>query len=267
MTDRARLTRASLLAAAGVGAGAAIVRATEASGAARNPLPRVSFTWDGPLSTVHSKAMPMLAKHGFVGTVYAVTHRVGGTRPEVPWDRYCTWQELHELAAAGWEVSNHTRTHPHHMGRVSRAVAEYEVVGAKQDLVARGFATPGFAYPYSSYGPMLVDIVAAQHAYARAGAELGTTVSPIRSRAELYEMQTQVMPAMPADQLEPFTRAAIGRGQSVVWLAHVVGPPLKDLSIDPGVLERYLAFVAGEQRAGRLRVSTAYETAQANLLV
>lgn len=267
MPDRGRLTRASLLTAAGVAAGAAVARAAEPASASPRGVPRVSFTWDGPWSTVHSRAMPMLAKHGFAGTVYVVTERVGGTRSAVPWDRYCTWAELKELAAAGWEVSNHTRTHPHHMGRFTRPQAEFEVLGAKQDLVARGFATPGFAYPFSSYGPAVMGVVQQQHAYARAGAELGTTVGPITSRADLYAMQTAVMPSLPPDRLEPFTRDAIARGRSVVWLAHLVGPRLKDLAIEPAVLERYLAFLAGEQRAGRLQVSTAYETAQANLLL
>src|SRR5262249_60112046 len=97
--------------------GAAVTHAVDARGAGRHGLPHVAITWDGPWSTVFSRGLPLFRKHEMVSTVYAVTEWVGDTKPTVSWDRYCTWGELEQLAEAGWEDSNHTRTQPHSMGR------------------------------------------------------------------------------------------------------------------------------------------------------
>ena len=262
-----QLTRRGLIVAGSVAAGAAVTHAVDARGSGRHAQPHVAITWDGPWSTVFSRGLPLFRKHEMVSTVYAVTEWVGETKPTVSWDRYCTWGELEQLAEAGWEVSNHTRTHPHSMGRYTEAQARPEVLGAKQDLVARGFATPGFAYPYSSPGPGVRAVVEEQHAYARAGQQMGDAVGDITSTEQLYTLPTQIMPVVGPDKLVAHTQSVCyDRGMSLIWLCHLVGPPLRTLSIEPDPLERYLAWLAGEQSAGRLMVSTAWDLVRAALL-
>ena len=141
------------------------------------------------------------------------------------------------------------------------------MLGAKQDLVARGFATPGFAYPYSSPGPGVRAVVEEQHAYARAGQQLGDAVGNITSTEQLYTLPTQIMPVVGPDKLVAHTQSVCyDRGMSLIWLCHLVGPPLRTLSIGPDPLDRYLAWLASEQNAGRLMVSTAWDLVRSSLL-
>ena len=48
-------------------------------------------------------------KHGFGATFY-VTEGLGFLRNK---DHYVTWEEIAELHGMGFEIGNHTRTHPH----------------------------------------------------------------------------------------------------------------------------------------------------------
>jgi hypothetical protein len=53
---------------------------------------------------------------------------------------------------------------------------------------------------------------------------------------------------------------------SLIWLCHLVGPPLRNLSIEADPLERYLAWLGREQDAGSLVVSSAWDLVRASLL-
>ena len=128
-------------------------------------------------------------------------------------------------------------------------------------------ATPGFAYPYSSPGPGVRAVVEEQHAYARAGQQMGDAVGDISSTDVLYTLPTQIMPVVGPDKLVANTQSVCyDRGMSLIWLCHLVGPPLRTLSIEPDPLDRYLAWLASERNAGRLMVSTAWDLVRASLL-
>jgi peptidoglycan/xylan/chitin deacetylase (PgdA/CDA1 family) len=156
MATRVPLTRRSVL-LGGAGAAAAIAAgcgaSTHAAGEPRR-VPTVALSWDGGWETVHSTALPILQAHGLVATVYVTTWFVSRkATPLVP-QPALTWDEVHDLADAGWEISNHTRTHPR-LSDVSATRLEHEVLGAKQDLVDRGFAAhaPPRSWPRTTGTP------------------------------------------------------------------------------------------------------------------
>jgi peptidoglycan/xylan/chitin deacetylase (PgdA/CDA1 family) len=86
----------------------------------------VAVTFDDAYRSVIRLARPILDRLGFPGSVYVPTAFAGSERP-LSWpgiDQWTgtehehelvpmTWDELRELADAGWEVGSHTRTHPH----------------------------------------------------------------------------------------------------------------------------------------------------------
>ncbi len=113
---------------------------------------------DGYASTL--QAAPILAEHGFPGTVFVVTSFVeaGGplawagieqwlqpaTRDELT---PLTWSELESLVAAGWEVGSHTDTHPL-LTKASDAVLEAELLRSRAAIVRRLGTCTSLAYPY-----------------------------------------------------------------------------------------------------------------------
>ncbi len=85
----------------------------------------LAVTFDDSYRSVIELAAPVLARLGVPGTVFVPTAAAGSERP-MAWpgiDHWLggpheqelmpmSWDELRELATAGWEIGSHTRTHP-----------------------------------------------------------------------------------------------------------------------------------------------------------
>jgi peptidoglycan/xylan/chitin deacetylase (PgdA/CDA1 family) len=121
-------------------------------------------TFDDAHRSVLELAAPAMARLGIPGTVYVPTGYPDTDRP-MAWDGYdiwlgtahedelrcMSWEELRGLAAAGWEIGSHTRTHP----RLSR-IGDEEIAAELGDSRAEceqkmGVPCTSIAYPYSDY--------------------------------------------------------------------------------------------------------------------
>ncbi|WP_240136529.1 polysaccharide deacetylase family protein [Streptomyces sp. MUM 178J] len=114
-------------------------------------LPRrpVLITFDDGYEGVHRHALPVLAEHGFVSTVFVSTGWLRGPYDEGgALDTMLDWGQVRELAAAGMEIGGHTHTHPQ-LDQLDDALLWYETVRCR-DLIAResGVRPTSFAYPY-----------------------------------------------------------------------------------------------------------------------
>jgi peptidoglycan/xylan/chitin deacetylase (PgdA/CDA1 family) len=77
---------------------------------------RVVITFDDGYRSLHQYALPILARHHFRATVFAIAGYIG--RPNL-WDvkfflprfQHLDWSELRELMAAGWEIGSHSLKH------------------------------------------------------------------------------------------------------------------------------------------------------------
>jgi peptidoglycan/xylan/chitin deacetylase (PgdA/CDA1 family) len=80
-----------------------------------SPLPRkpVLITFDDGYEGVHRHALPVLARLGFVSTLFVSTGWLRGAHEEGgALDTMLDWDQVRELAAAGTEIGGHTHTHP-----------------------------------------------------------------------------------------------------------------------------------------------------------
>jgi peptidoglycan/xylan/chitin deacetylase (PgdA/CDA1 family) len=151
----------------------------------------LAVTFDDAHRSVLDLAAPIMAPLGLPGTVYVPTAYPDSGRP-MAWDGYdrwmgtehepelgCLgWEELRGLAARGWEVGSHTRSHP----RLS-TLSEEEIAAELRDSrreceESMGTACLSVAYPYSDYDPRVVRLA------AEAGYRFGATV-PRGPRAPL----------------------------------------------------------------------------------
>jgi peptidoglycan/xylan/chitin deacetylase (PgdA/CDA1 family) len=128
---------------------------------------------DGYLSTLE-RAEPVLSSLGVPGTVFVVTDFVSNGHP-LRWpgiEHWCdgpheaelrglSWADLETLAAAGWEVGSHTRTHPRLTELDDRALAE-ELSGSRT-ACERNLGRPcrSLAYPYGDVDRRVVAAAAA----------------------------------------------------------------------------------------------------------
>lgn len=119
------------------------------------PLPRRTVVWtfdDGCANAVENAA-PILLKAGFVGTFYVVPRYVGGASG---WDGFvgeplADWQALRRLQEAGFEIGNHTMSHPF-LTRLSPDEICLEIQQASEAIREQvGVAPQTFCYPYGEW--------------------------------------------------------------------------------------------------------------------
>jgi peptidoglycan/xylan/chitin deacetylase (PgdA/CDA1 family) len=126
-------------------------------------------TFDDAHRSVLELAVPAMARLGIPGTVYAPTEYAGSGMP-MAWDGYdvwlgteheseltcMSWDELGGLAAEGWEVGSHTRSHPR-LSQLGDAEIAAELTDSRRECEERmGMPCHSLAYPYSDYDDRVV---------------------------------------------------------------------------------------------------------------
>src|SRR3954471_2369713 len=121
----------------------------------------VAVTFDDAYRSVRDLARPILDRLGLTATVFAPSGWIGRDEP-MAWpgvDQWIGgpheqellpmgWDDLRELAAAGWEIGSHNVTHPH-LTELADADLEREPADSKRDCEAGMDAPcPTIAYPY-----------------------------------------------------------------------------------------------------------------------
>jgi peptidoglycan/xylan/chitin deacetylase (PgdA/CDA1 family) len=111
---------------------------------------------DGYLNNLHN-ALPVLKKHGFTATIYAVSGMIGGTNS---WDRelviekpLMSRRDWQAWLAAGMDVGSHTRTHAD-LAKLDTAQALDQIQNSRAELEQTlGCEVRHFCYPYGRYRP------------------------------------------------------------------------------------------------------------------
>lgn len=121
----------------------------------------VGLTFDDGYRDVLLSAAPVLERHGFTATIFAVSSLLGG---ENVWDppprrQLVDEADLRELAARGWEIGAHSTTH----ARLTDLDADrlrHEVSGSRAALAdVTGVEPRSFCYPYGSVNAQVVGAV------------------------------------------------------------------------------------------------------------
>ena len=103
--------------------------------------PAVLLSFDDGYSAQYTTAFPVMRQHGIRGTLY----------PVQSWG-WLTWDQVREMAAAGWTIGNHTQTHTR-LILLYEAQQEAELSDALNDLAAHGLGAGAkyVAYPYGEF--------------------------------------------------------------------------------------------------------------------
>ena len=128
---------------------AAALSARLATGIGPLPDRPIVLTFDDGYADFHSRAMPLLDRHGFTATLFVTTgwEQDAGLRPSAP-GRMLNRTQLAEAAAAGVEIAAHTRSHPQ-LDQLPEQLVRDELYSSKRWLEDEiGLAVPGLAYPF-----------------------------------------------------------------------------------------------------------------------
>jgi peptidoglycan/xylan/chitin deacetylase (PgdA/CDA1 family) len=130
------------------------------------PWKPVCVTFDDGYECVADCAGPILAEQSWPATVFVPTAYVGeantweeGTaHPIIP---IMDWSQLKSLAASGWEMAGHTRTHPR-LEHLTDPEAVSEILTGKEEIEKRtGQEVKTFCYPFGSVGKRTPEMVKA----------------------------------------------------------------------------------------------------------
>lgn len=142
----------------------------------------LAVTFDDAYRSVLALAFPIMSRLGVPGSVFAVTGSTSAGGP-MSWpgiDMWLggphqqelipmSWTELGSLAAAGWEVGSHTRTHPR-LPELGQSALTEELRGSRQDCEERlGARCLSLAYPYGAVDQRVVEATRAAGYLAAAG--------------------------------------------------------------------------------------------------
>ncbi|MDX6651774.1 MAG: hypothetical protein QOJ38_555 [Solirubrobacterales bacterium] len=130
----------------------------------------VAITFDDAYASVIDRAFPILSRHGLVATVFTVTAFAGAAEPmswpgvegwrEGSFESELTamsWMQLETLAAAGWEIGSHTRSHPR-LTELGDEGLEAELLESRREcerFLGRPCRT--IAYPYGDHDQRVID--------------------------------------------------------------------------------------------------------------
>lgn len=142
----------------------------------------MAITFDDAFRSVLDLAYPILHELGLQATVFAPTAFASQRQrlrwpgiaewadtPSAPELECMTWDDLRFLAAEGWEIGSHTRTHPH-LPQLDDAALREELEGSRADCIEHlGIPCDTLAYPYGDVDARVAD-VAATAGYIAAGA-------------------------------------------------------------------------------------------------
>ena len=155
----------------------------------------VAITFDDGYADFATLAAPALKRRGLTATVFLVSTMDGGT---AEWDHeselanrpLMELADVRRLAAGGFDVGAHSRTHPR-LTSLSEDAVQEEVLGSKQELenVLERPVT-SFAYPYGKHDESARVIAAAAGFHGACGVEPGrnTAATPLFAlrRVEVY---------------------------------------------------------------------------------
>lgn len=127
--------------------------------------------WDDGVST-DARLVEILRRHGSKAT-FNLNANSHGPQRKSGWSYKgaavytLAWGEMRELFE-GFPIANHSLTHPH-LDRIPIEAARQDIVEGR-DRLQQFFGQPvaGFAYPFGTYNPAVMDAVReAGHVYAR----------------------------------------------------------------------------------------------------
>ena len=116
----------------------------------------VALTFDDACQGVYENAFPILKEFGFTACVFVVTGYVGRNSE---WDygwgrnkrRHLNWEQIKEMADAGFEIGSHTVNHPD-LTRIPEKFVEYELRASKETLEDKlGRRVDFLSYPFGRF--------------------------------------------------------------------------------------------------------------------
>jgi len=147
-------------------------------------LPKLIFNFEDGYYSVKSNAFPILNEKGFKANVMPVKN-ITETGNIAFLDKY----DLHELYAAGWDIGNHTESHPLSIEGYTTEAKESEFLNAQNWLIENGWTRGAYHvyYPSGFYDSEIKGIVEAIGAKTAMYTDYGIQAVPVE---DIYNLRS-----------------------------------------------------------------------------
>ncbi|GAA0361863.1 S-layer homology domain-containing protein [Bacillus horti] len=172
---------------------------------------KVIIQFDDGWESVYTKAYPLMKEKGIVGNMGIISNLVGNSN-------YASVDQLKEMYAGGWDIFNHTASHPR-LTTLTDQQIEAEISSAKAFLIGNQMtrAADFLAYPYGDFNERVMSIASKYSQFARTvmpDFEVGTPINPYRLKT--IDLVNDIEPAVYQEAI----RTAAEHGTTVIFLLH-----------------------------------------------
>jgi peptidoglycan/xylan/chitin deacetylase (PgdA/CDA1 family) len=189
-------------------------------------------------------AKPILDALGFKAVQFVI-----GSTADQNLSNWLSWSDYDTLYQQGWDISNHTYTHPR-LSTLDASSLDLEINGMRDLLLSHGYtrSCDFIAYPYSDYSSVVLDKVREHNKMARGAEDWNYTAHPSSVLNDYYLIRVQSEWDDLSVQLADIDKA-IERGQLLVYMFH-------DVSSYVDRFSSTMQHLKAKQNAGEIQVMT-----------
>jgi peptidoglycan/xylan/chitin deacetylase (PgdA/CDA1 family) len=195
----------------------------------------VSITFDDGWLSQYTAAEPILAAHNMPATFYITTE-------QLQYSDFMNDADVLDLAQRGYEIGDHTVTHPH-LPQLSDADLQHELVDSKtylENLI--GTPVDSLAYPYGEYDARVIS--AAQSAgYTNARTVDGTGLNDATTNIYLLDSYSPTL-TTPMRELTDAVDQAKATGGWMIVAFHMIDNGGDQYSNTPAYFQSFVQYLA-----------------------
>ena len=183
---------------------------------------QISLTFDDGFLSTYTDALPILTSRDIKGVIYATSGYInnGLTDDGLP---AMSWTQLQNLQNIyGWEVGNHTTTHPE-LPLLTQAQIISEFTTSKEELEAHGLSVTNLATPFGAYDNIVLTEALKLFDSHRGFADIAYNSVP--SNKAILQVQ-DINSATTIAQVKTYIDSAIANKQWLILVFHHVAPQL-----------------------------------------
>ena len=205
------------------------------------------ITFDDNERSTLTQGKPILDALGFKGVQFVI----GSTADAMSQD-YLNWNDYDQLYQEGWDVSNHTYSHPL-LTTLDDNNLELEINGMRDILLSHGYTRSAdfFAYPYGNFNLNVINKVKEHNKLARGVNDWQYSAHPSSELGDYYLLRSHEESEDIQMQYSDID-LAISRGQLLVYLFH-------DISGYTQKFSDIMTYLKLKQDAGLIKVMTMSE--------
>ena len=211
----------------------------------------VLFIMDDGWNTQYTEGYRILNKYGLKGNIGVISDSVG-------YGEYMSEEQLDEMYQRGFDMLNHTKTHPY-LGEMSKEEQRGEIVATKEWLKEKGYTRglDAFIYPYGSYNDETFEVLKEEgFTWARSVID-GDNYEVKGFEAKTANLVTNLDP----DIIKRRIDAAIENKSTLLLMAHKFGDEVDeyDMYYDVESFEEIVKYASEKKKKGEVNVLTVSE--------